>query len=156
MAALRRQQEGVAGIAAEGRVEAEAASGPSWDTPAARELRTKIKSLEREARKRDIVLQVSGWDTFRLAKDVRHTAVAKGTFCLGWRGGKGEDFALRLSLSANTIYSQFNDFFYTFVFCCWMCCWACAWVQSFRLFALCCSHRTLLATIIRVTNARLA
>lgn len=59
----------MAATAAAGGAEAvdDEGSGSSWDTPAARELRAKIRSLEREARKREAVLQVSGWE--RLAED---------------------------------------------------------------------------------------
>ena len=35
-------------------------SRPDWDTPVARELRGKIRTLEREARKREAVLKVGG------------------------------------------------------------------------------------------------
>lgn len=35
-------------------------SPPDWDTPVARELRGKIRTLEREARKREAVLKVGG------------------------------------------------------------------------------------------------
>lgn len=35
-------------------------SPPDWDTPVARELRGKIRTLEREARKREAVLKVNG------------------------------------------------------------------------------------------------
>lgn len=56
----------MAAPATAGGAEAAGAEGsgpnPAWDTPAARELRAKIKSLEREARKREIVLKVSGRD----------------------------------------------------------------------------------------------
>ncbi|CAM9890002.1 unnamed protein product [Ectocarpus sp. 8 AP-2014] len=61
VAALRRKQ-GVgpaAGGPAEGS-ETSAGVSSSWDTPAARELRAKVTSLEREARKREAVLQASG------------------------------------------------------------------------------------------------
>eukprot|EP00752_Nemacystus_decipiens_P012084 g10714.t1 len=59
VASLRRQQGGLAAQATAGEAQAAEAQGsaPSWDTPAARELRAKVKSLEREARKREIVLQ---------------------------------------------------------------------------------------------------
>ncbi|CAM9704848.1 unnamed protein product, partial [Ectocarpus fasciculatus] len=59
--ALRRKQ-GV-GLAAERPTEGSetsAGASSSWDTPAARELRAKVTSLEREARKREAVLQASG------------------------------------------------------------------------------------------------
>ena len=72
-ASLRRQQGGAAAGAPATAGGAEAveaeASGAAWDTPAARELRAKIKSLEREARKRETVLQVIGWDGFGFAND---------------------------------------------------------------------------------------
>eukprot|EP00903_Cladosiphon_okamuranus_P008355 g8036.t1 len=59
---LRRQQAGVVAPATAGGADTEEAGdsglNPAWDTPAARELRAKIKSLEREARKREIVLQL--------------------------------------------------------------------------------------------------
>ncbi|CBN76841.1 conserved unknown protein [Ectocarpus siliculosus] len=58
VAALRRKQ-GV-GLAAGGPTEGSetsAGASSSWDTPAARELRAKVTSLEREARKREAVLQ---------------------------------------------------------------------------------------------------
>ncbi|CAN0472620.1 unnamed protein product, partial [Ectocarpus sp. 12 AP-2014] len=61
VAALRRKQ-GV-GLAAGGPAEGSetlAGASSSWDTPAARELRAKVTSLEREARKREAVLQASG------------------------------------------------------------------------------------------------
>lgn len=69
VSALRRRQggEGTAGEAENEGCEAKPTVEPSgglgraiasWDTPAARELRTKIKSLEREARKREAMLQV--------------------------------------------------------------------------------------------------
>lgn len=37
---------------------AEAGLSPAWDTPEARELRAKIRTLEREARKKEAVLKV--------------------------------------------------------------------------------------------------
>ena len=62
MASLRRQQGGMgAGPTERGAQVAKTEGAASWDTPVARELRAKIKSLEREARKREIVLQVTGW-----------------------------------------------------------------------------------------------
>ena len=63
------------------------ASAPSWDTPAARELRAKIKSLEREARKRETVLQVTGWEG--LAKEVGSPLPSVLFVFGGQRGGRG-------------------------------------------------------------------
>lgn len=62
VSSLRRQQGGAAApptAGGAGAAEAAETSATSWDTPAARELRAKVKSLEKEARKREVVLQVT-------------------------------------------------------------------------------------------------
>lgn len=87
MAALRRQQGGAAATAAAGGADAAEpeASGSSWDTPAARELRAKIRSLEREARKREAVLQASGQDRLARQKTSQRNAFARALFAVRCR-----------------------------------------------------------------------